>query len=162
VIYLLDANVLIRAHEDYYSIGRIPQFWLWLQARANEGRVKVPYEIHGELSVYAGPLQQWVTDPATARILIHDAQVDPAKLNQVIDQGYAPDLTATELEKIGQDPFLIAYALESPPDFSVVTKEVSAPSKQRANRKIPDVCASVGVRCITDFEFFKELNFTTL
>jgi hypothetical protein len=161
VIYLLDANVLIRAHEDYYPIERVPQFWQWLQTKADEDRVKIPFEIHGELSVYAGPLKQWITDPTTAKKLIHDAQIDPVKLNHVIDTGYAPDLNATELVKIGQDPFLIAYALDSPPDFTVVTKEVSAPSKLRANRKVPDVCLSVGVRCISDFEFFRELNFTT-
>ncbi len=26
-LYLVDANVLIRAHEDYYPLDRIPQFW---------------------------------------------------------------------------------------------------------------------------------------
>lgn len=30
MLYLLDANVLIRAHSDYYPIDRIPQFWEWL------------------------------------------------------------------------------------------------------------------------------------
>ena len=29
-LYLLDANVLIRAHEDYYPVDRIPPFWTWL------------------------------------------------------------------------------------------------------------------------------------
>lgn len=161
MIYLLDANVLIRAHEDYYPIDRIPQFWDWIQNEADQGRVKLPFEIHGELSVYEGALKQWVTNPTTSQKLILNAQVDPYKLNHVLDNGYAPDLAASELEKIGRDPFLVAYALESQPDFTVVTKEVSKPSKQRANRKVPDVCTSIGVRCISDFQFFRERNFTT-
>lgn len=28
--YPLNANDLIRAHEDYYSLDSIPQFWDWL------------------------------------------------------------------------------------------------------------------------------------
>jgi hypothetical protein len=44
------------------------------------------------------------------------------------------------MEKIEQDPFLVAYALSYRPDVTVVTKEVSAPSKIGANRKVPDVC----------------------
>lgn len=49
---------------------------------------------------------------------------------------------------IGRDPFLIAYASVSA-DRVVVTKEVSKPSKQGANRKIPDVCNDLGVKCIS-------------
>ena len=55
-------------------------------------------------------------------------------------QGYAPDLNDSEIEEIGQDPFPIGYALADAGNFTVVTKEVSAPSKQRANRRVPDVC----------------------
>lgn len=51
---------------------------------------------------------------------------------------YAPDLNDSEIEEIGQEPFLI-YALDDVANFTVVTKEVSAPSKQRANRRVPDV-----------------------
>jgi hypothetical protein len=45
VLYLLDANVMIRAHEDYYPIDRIPQFWTWLASLGETGTAKVPYEI---------------------------------------------------------------------------------------------------------------------
>ncbi|MCY4508918.1 MAG: DUF4411 family protein [Acidobacteria bacterium] len=30
MLYLLDANVLIDAHRDYYPLGRVPEFWDWL------------------------------------------------------------------------------------------------------------------------------------
>lgn len=30
MLCLLDANVLIGAHNDYYPIDRMPQFWEWL------------------------------------------------------------------------------------------------------------------------------------
>lgn len=159
VLYLLDANVLIRAHEDYYPIDRIPQFWAWLAALGNNGIAKVPYEIYGEISVSAGPLHDWLIDLSVTKSLILDQKIDPAHLNQVLTAGYAPDLNDSEIEEIGQDPFLIAYALPNPAGFTIVTKEVSAPSKQRANRRVPDVCKGFGIRCINDFEFYRELDF---
>ena len=78
----------------------------------------------------------------------------------MLHDGYVPDLDDSELEEIGQDPFLVAYGLASA-DRVIVTKEISKPSKKRANRKIPDVCNSVGVAWMKDFEFFRALNFTT-
>jgi hypothetical protein len=162
VLYLLDANVLIRAHEDYYPIDRIPQFWAWLVSLGDSSTIKVPYEIYGEIAVSTGPLHDWLTDNAVTKSILLDQKVDPASLNNVLAQGYAPDLDDSEIEEIGRDPFLIAYALNDVAETTVVTKEVSAPSKQRANRKIPDVCRTFGVRCINDFELYRQLNFRTV
>jgi hypothetical protein len=159
VLYLLDANVLIRAHEDYYPIDRIPQFWAWLASLGENGVAKVPYEIYGEIAVSTGPLHDWLTASAIAKSMVLDQRVDPTHLNQVLAAGYAPDLNDSEIEEIGQDPFLIAYALPNPAGATIVTKEVSAPSKQRANRRVPDVCKAFGLRCINDFEFYRELDF---
>lgn len=159
MLYLLDANVLIRAHEDYYPIDRIPQFWTWLASLGEGGIVKIPYEIYGEISVSTGPLHDWLTDSAIAKVMIFDQQIDPAHLNTVLTAGYASDLNDSEIEEIGQDPFVIAYAFPTPGDATVVTKEVSAPSKQRANRRVPDVCRTFGIRAINDFELYRELEF---
>ena len=40
MLYLIDANVLIRAHEDYYALDRVPQFWEWLEQQALADRIK--------------------------------------------------------------------------------------------------------------------------
>jgi hypothetical protein len=159
MLYLLDANVLIRAHEDYYPIDRIPQFWEWLASAARSGIVKVPYEIYGEIAVSTGALHDWLTDSANAKTMVLDQKIDPALLNKALAEGYAADLDDGEIEEIGNDPFLIGYALVNPTAITVVTKEVSKPSKQRANRKVPDVCREFGIRSINDFELYRELNF---
>ncbi|MGB8771501.1 MAG: DUF4411 family protein, partial [Candidatus Korobacteraceae bacterium] len=82
-------------------------------------------------------------------------------VRQVVTTGYAPDLTDDEIEKIGRDPFLIAYALVDIAERCVVTTEVSRPSAQRQNRKVPDVCAAVGVQCVGPFALNKSLGFHT-
>ena len=59
---------------------------------------------------------------------------------------------------MGRDPFIVAYALMGP-NRTVVTKEVPKPSKKRGDRKLPDVCETMGVPCMNDFRFYRERNF---
>lgn len=161
MLYLLDANVLISAHELHYPLGRIPQFWAWLLSAADAGTIKLPIEIFDEIAISKGDLKDWLTIPDHAKKLKLSGQVNGTTLQEVISQGYASDLTDSELEQIGQDPFLVAYAIPYGTSVTVVTREVSSPKKQRQNRKVPDVCKQFGVRCITDFQLFHELTFKT-
>lgn len=82
-------------------------------------------------------------------------------VGRVTEQGYANDLTDVEIEKIERDPFLVAYALVDRHNRSVVTTEHSSPKKQRANRKLPDVCIDFNVGCINTFALIQELDFHT-
>lgn len=158
MLFLLDANVLIRAHEDYYPIDRIPQFWEWLSVEAADGHVKVPFEIYHEIYPSEGPFRDWLLDEKIQEVLILHEEVDRALFNRIVDKAYAPDLTDTELEEIGRDPFLIAYAMAGR-QRAVVTKEVKKPSKHRGRRKLPDACDDMGVPWILDFEFYRRRDF---
>ncbi len=158
MLYLLDANVLIRADEDYYGFEQVPQFWDWLFAECKADRIKMPLEIWQEVSGSRTQLGRWINDADVKTALILDEEADPNLLNDVLTTGYGPNLTDAELEKIGQDMFLIAYARVTN-DRVVVTKEVSAPAKQRANRKIPDVCNTFGTSWIKDFDLYRTLGF---
>ena len=158
-LYLLDANVIIRAHEDYYPIDRIRPFWNWLIEEAKSGRVKIPPAIYSEIGPpKSSPLHEWVKDKEISSALILNEEVDGELFNRVLRKGYAADVTEDELDQIGNDPFIVAYALMGP-NRAVVTKEVSKPSKQRANRKLPDVCETMGVPWMDDFQFYRERNF---
>ena len=158
MLYLLDANVLIRAHEDFYPIDRVPQFWDWLEVEAKAGHIKMPFEIHDEIAISNGPLKEWCVDSHIKDVLVLDEEVDQSIFQHVLEKGYAPDLTDAELDQIGRDPFLIAYALVGGPR-TVVTKEVSRPSKTRARRKVPDVCTECGGTWMTDFALYRARNF---
>lgn len=158
MLFLLDSNVLIRAHEDYYPIDRVPPFWKWLTAEAVAGRVKMPLEIYGEISVSTGPLKNWITSSLVKNSLVLDEEVDSKILNKVIETAYAPDLTENELEEAGCDPFLVAYGLMGP-DRVVVTKETSSPSKKRGRTKVPDACTIMRIPWMTDFRFYRENDF---
>ena len=158
MLYLLDANTLIRANADYYPIGRIPQFWNWLIACGEAGRVKIPNEIADEVTAGRDDVADWLKGADAKAALRLGERVEVASLRHVVANGYAPDLDATEMQKIGKDPFLVAYALGKT-DRTVVTKELSKPSKLRANRKVPDVCDSCRVTWLDDFGFYRSADF---
>jgi Domain of unknown function (DUF4411) len=163
MLYLLDANVIITAKDSYYAIDQVPEFWEWLVHQGEAGNVKVPSEILDEVSPGADKndlFYQWRKDKATVAALLLAEEVDQVQVQRVLEEGYAPDLMDQELEVIGSDPFLIAYAMAHI-DRTVVTTEVSSPAKQRQNRKIPDVCDYFGVRCINPFVLNRELGFKT-
>ena len=62
---------------------------------------------------------------------------------------------------MGQDPYLIAYALADRGNRIVVSNEGSRPSKARANRHIPDVCQDFNIRVVNVFRLIQELDFRT-
>jgi hypothetical protein len=159
MLYLLDANVLIDANRDYYPLDRVPEFWEWVAYNADQDRIRIPSEVLSEIMAgKADPLTDWID--AHPQLCL-DEEPDPAKIAEVVRRGYATDLTDEEVEKIGNDPFLIACAWVPGKDRCVVTTEVSRPAKQRANRKVPDVCADFGIRCRNTFQLTRELDFST-
>lgn len=166
LLYLIDANVLITAHNTYYPIDRVPEFWEWLADKAKSGDIKMPLETFDEVKEGGKDKEKdlllaWLKDDEIKKALVLDEEVDVAMVQDVINKGYAPDLTDDQIESLGRDPFLIAYGLASPSDRVVVTIEVSAPGKKRQNRKVPDVCGTMGVSSCDTFQCLKALNFTT-
>jgi Domain of unknown function (DUF4411) len=166
MLYLLDASVLITANNLYYAVDRVPEFWAWLQHHGNAGNIRMPAEIFDEIK--PGPkdgqrdlLHAWFQNQANHDALLLAEDVDLNLVRAAVTHGYAADLTDVEVEQIGRDPFLIAYALAQPKDRCIVTAEVSAPKKQRQNRKIPDVCKSFGLRSCDIFALSKALGFST-
>jgi hypothetical protein len=159
MIYLLDADTLIKADKLYYPLERFPIFWDWLRYQGSIGNIKIPIEQYEEIIAGNGSLVDWLRDEETKAALVLDEEADRQIVSRVILQGYAADLDDAELVTVGRDPFLISYAVQR--DRCVVSFETSAPAKVRANRKVPDVCDQFGVRCVTLFALIQELDFTT-
>ncbi len=130
------------------------------------GSAKIPLEFYEEVKEGRkdgdkDPLYGWIRDEDTKEKLLLKEEVDVALVQRVINEGYANDLTDDQVEQIGRDPFLIAYALADPKNRCVVTREVSKPGRVRQNRHIPDVCADLGVNCCDPFVFARDLEFST-
>lgn len=120
MLYLLDANTLIDAKRDYFQFQRVPEFWEWIYHQGEVGNVKVPLEIYEEFEEARksdgtrDELSEWAATPQIKDALLLDEEADPALVTKVTARGYAEDLTDNEVEKIGRDPFLIAYAYPYP------------------------------------------------
>lgn len=118
MVYLIDANVLIDAHQYYYPIHAVPEFWDWLAHMGEGGHIKMPIETMEEVKGGGKDAERdllfgWIQDDA------------------------------------------------DPGNRCVVTTEVSRRTLQRQNRRIPDVCADVGVQCCNTFTMLRALNFST-
>lgn len=156
MLYLLDANVLITADHQYYPMDRVPQFWEWIIKQADAGNIKIPPEIFNEILTGDGELERWLKKNKDVMWL--DEEPDVTLLREVIEMGYASDLNDVELEQIAKDPFLVTYA-RMKSNRCVVTLENSSLGKQRAKRKIPDVCKLFNVPCYNTFELIRALDF---
>lgn len=160
-MYLIDANVLITAKNLYYPLDRIPQFWEWLIEMGDADKIKIPREIHDEISERDNPLGDWARDGYTKQALLLEEDPDPALLQHVVRHEYDGDnqaFTDSELDKIGRDAFIVSYGLMDNSRI-IVTKEVSAPKKRMGNRKIPDACNRCGVNWCTDWDMYRVLDF---
>jgi len=123
------------------------------------GNIKIPQEQYEEITKGKGDLVDWLKEPKTKGALLLQEEADPAIVAEVTQNGYGV-LDENGLEKVGRDPFLISYA-HAKTNRTIVTLEVSAPSKQGANRKIPDVCSDLAVACCDLFQLIEALDFTT-
>ena len=118
----------------------------------------MPFEIHDEIATASGPLKDWITRPEVKSALVLNEEVEQQVFNHVIDTAYAPDLVDHELEEAGRDPFLVSYGLMQE-NRTIVTKEISSPSKIRGRRKVPDACDILNIPCISDFPVLRSPEF---
>lgn len=160
MLYLLDADTLIKADNKFFKRKWFPKFWEWLIYQGTIGNVKVPLEQYNEVVKGKGDLVSWLKTAEVKEALLLDEEIDSAVVERVIAEGYASDLDDAEVIKIGQDPFLIGCGASNPTQRTVVSFENSAPSKIRANRKVPDVCKQFGVKCIDLHQMLDELDYS--
>ncbi|TPG56205.1 DUF4411 family protein [Sphingomonas glacialis] len=159
MLYLLDANALITAHNTWYGHRRVPEFWRWLIHHGHGGMVKMPAEIYAEVEGGTDELAAWMHDAVTKKALLLNEPSDPAAVQAVLEL-YGHPLNEADLITIGQDPFLIAAA-RGHVDRCVVTAEVSKPTRTGARRHVPDVCGDCGVNWMHPVTFIADLNFST-
>lgn len=167
MLYLLDANTLIDAKRDYYPLDRVPEFWDWIAYHGSQGNIKIPMEMYEEFvdtkdkDGNKDELATWAEQTTIKESLLLAEEAEQDLVARITYGGYVANPTDDELVKIGRDPFLISYALKDLENRCIVTTEASRPSRQGANRHIPDVCKAFNVKCINTFKLIKQLNFST-
>ena len=154
MLYLLDANVLITASNQYYPINRFPEYWEWILYQGQAGRIKIPWKIMNEIlagQTKKDKLKEWLRENQNKHTLLLDEEVDERAVRETVSNGYADKLASEQIASLGRDPFLIAYCLADRGHRRIVATEVSKPGKQPHNRHIPDACKLLNVGCYNPF-----------
>lgn len=155
--YLIDANILISGYKVHYPIDVHVSYWKVIADQIANGNFiiidKVKDEIQDE------PLVEWLKQNVDKKLI--ETSADSIEQYSHIQSWAAKSAIFSSTEKAHfaesnvADPFLVAKALNC--GYTIVTYETHAnPSSKRI--KIPDVCNSFGVQCITINEALRELK----
>jgi len=153
--YCLNANVLIQAWKKYYNPKFCPDYWNILNELGKQNKIFIPELVYEEITITEDDLSEWlkaskipikeISGPVTI-CLQRIYSSDPIHKN-LVDNTKARSLA---------DPWVIAHAMHE--NATVVTKEEKVTALNSNKIKIPNVCDSMGVRWINDFQFIDELD----
>jgi hypothetical protein len=160
-IYCIDANVLIQAWQKYYSPDLCPDYWNILNELGKQNRIFIPEEVKNEIVVAdtsdktEDDLSKWLK---RSTIPIHKPTENViACWQKILKTDPSHRLLVDNIKgRSLADPWLIAHAMDM--NSTVVTKENIESAMNSKRVKIPNVCKNMGVRCIDDFEFIKEIG----
>lgn len=154
-LYCIDANVLIQAWQKYYSPKLCPSYWETLNKLGAEGRLFIPSEVFKEIKKGEDDLYKWlksskiVVRPKTSMVAQNwSAILAKAPRHQLL-------VDNTKNRSLA-DPWVVAHAMTE--NAVVVTKEEKETAANSKRIKIPNVCETMGIRCINDFEMIGELG----
>lgn len=151
--YILDANVFIRAKNDYYGFTFCPAFWEWVMAAHAAGQVYSLEQVRLELMEQEDELSAWVGGSARSLFMPVAPDVLPSlgRVSAWASGGdYTPTAVATFLSKA--DYYLVGQGLAR--GDTVVTQEI--PARSRNIIKIPDACIALEVRVMNTFDMLRE------
>ena len=145
--YCIDTSAILDGWVRNYPRDVFPTLWDKLEKMIADGRLVAPDEVLKELAKNDDDLHKWARlQEGLFCPLDDDVQIATAEILRDF-----PKLVNNERNRSIADPFVIAVAKVR--TLSVVTGE-----KRRGNLsrpKIPDVCESYGITCLTLLELMK-------
>jgi len=153
VKYCLDTNVFIQAWNGYYAIDLCSDYWEQLDKFALEGVILSPEEVAREISHIDDELYAWIKDKD---YFFRPIDEEVQRCLQIIfsDEKHHRLVDSSKFRSAA-DPWVIAHAMAE--KAVVVTKESYEINKTK-RIKIPNVCETMGIECINDFELLRRLG----
>ena len=155
--YVLDANIFMTAHHEYYAPDLCPGFWQCLEHYAREGRVLSIDRVRGEI-LSPHKLVEWVRQApsklfrSSAQREVADAFSEMQTWVQGNDRFYLP--AKDEFARVA-DGWLAAYAKVH--GAIVVTEETFDPNV-RVKVPLPNVCKKFDVAYQNIFAMLRGLG----
>lgn len=168
--YLLDANVFIQAHQQYYGFDICPGFWDALCHQHRTGRifsidwvkkelVRPKSQAQEEEDAVEDILREWIRKNLPSSFFKGTRDKNTLKAYKDIMTWVQDGARFTPAEKAkfaqGADGWLIAYAKAS--DMLVVTHEAEVPPES-SRVKIPNVCRAFHVEYCDTFNMLRDLD----
>ena len=153
MIFLLDTNIFINAHNVHYRINIFPSVWNFF---AETKEIKSIDKVFDEITKGDDGLVKWGND--------NESLFLPTSSKEIQDQyRIISKFVQDEYEKQeninkflgGADPWLIAYAIIK--EATIVTFEKTGGYKS-LEIKIPNICKKYGVKYIETYQLFEEFG----
>lgn len=151
--YLLDADTLIRAKNDYYGFDICPGFWEWLKFANGQGKIFMPDAVRTELLKGKDNLSEWIK-ALPSSFFVTPSEATTPHFETVSAWAQAQDFTPAAKSDFYNkaDYFLVAQAREL--GYTVVTNEThDAIAKKRI--KIPTACIGVDASWTNAFSMLR-------
>ena len=151
-IYLLDADVLIRAKNQHYAFDLCPGFWKWIDREHAAGKVLSVRRVYDEIQAVQDELSAWAKQ-RQGMFLAPDQLTTPsfqAVSRWASTAGFTPNAVNLFMQKA--DYYLVAQARAL--GYTVVTYEQSEPAS-RKSIKIPDACKAMRVGCMPPHQMLR-------
>lgn len=139
--WCFDTSALVEPWVRHYPPDLFPRVWEALEQLARDGIIRAPVDVRLELERQSDALCEW------ARRLdgfFEEADRPAMEIYAGVVNQYVGFLKVNST-KSGADPVVVAVAAAR--RVPVVTYETMA--KQDAAPKIPNVCGSLGIRCVS-------------
>ena len=152
--YCLDTNVLIQAWNHYYSPELCADYWDCLGQLTDEGIIFITEEVFNEIKKEDDQLKGWIDGKSEKLVKLIDEDVQE-NMRKIFDIEENRRLVDSIKGRSIADPWVIAHAMAL--NATVVTKENLETNKTK-RIKIPNVCLTMDVDCINDFEFIRRVG----
>ena len=158
--FLVDSNVLIAAHRQYYAFPICPGFWQSIIEQYHGGKVLSIDRVKEELSNQGDALEEWI-DAELPKTFFGSSDQDSviekyAELQQwANDETQYNEAAKAEFASVA-DAWVIAYAAAF--DHTVVTLETIRDPNVKKRVPIPNVCEEFEISCINTFEMLGHLQ----
>ena len=156
-LFVLDANVIMAAHRDYYAPDFCPGFWDCILHYFQARRLISIDRVFGEIK-NPGDLVQWAQNVPNGLFAFSGEPLVRSNFTSMMTwvQGSAQFLPSAKSEFASvADGWLAAYAKAH--NAFVVTQEVLAPdAKKRV--PLPNLCRQFNVPYLNTFEMLRQLG----
>ena len=165
--FLVDSNFWITCENELYPRRHFPTFWSEIEKYLADGTILHHWSVADELKRKDDDVSEWIADlvkKGEVTVIARpketpDSYIEVCAWPQYCirphAQPYKPEAISEFRETARADAWLCAQALDS--GYTLVTRE--KPQPQIISKvKIPDVCAGMGISCLTFNECFDAID----